>query len=88
MKHFINCNSIKILREKSRPVEPLWAEILCSNKNVELRLCYQPPAQTCNSAQKLRNESREAANAGQAASVGGFNRGSVETGLVPHQSGR
>lgn len=53
MKHFIKCNSIKILWEKSRPVELLWAEILCSNKNVVLRLCYQPPAQTHNSAQEM-----------------------------------
>jgi len=29
-----------------------WAEILCSGKNLVLRLCYQPPAQIHNSAQE------------------------------------
>lgn len=88
MKHFIKCSGIKILWEKSRPVEPLSAEILCSNKNIVLRLCYQTPAQTCNSAQKMWNESREAANSRQAATVGGFNRGPIEIGLLSHQDRR
>lgn len=65
-------------------MEPLWAEILCSNENAVLRLCYQPPAQTCNSAQEMWNESREAANSVQAATVRHFNRCHVETGLVPY----
>lgn len=40
-------------------MEPLWGEILCSNENAVLRLCYQPPAQTCNSAQEMWNENRK-----------------------------
>lgn len=52
-KHFIKHNSAKILWEKSRSIEPLWAEISCSNENAVLRLYYQPPAQTCNSAQEM-----------------------------------